>query len=201
MLKKARGAEGPPPGGSKWIGTAAPRPTARRLNPAGVRIGQKANRNGRPSRCGTSASTRTRRHVDSHPKHQIALRRCASSPARGPDELDLDGTIKGPRTRALDIHCGRAAQHLKVLMVSTSALHTGTSRLRRAVFARAPSFKHLEYFYFHNCLYGSCEDNGRRWRRTPTWQVRTSIRPTTRWCLGDASMSLRNLGARGSVDI
>jgi uncharacterized protein len=39
--------------------------------------------------------------------------------------------------------------------------------------AARSEFKHLEHFYFHNCLYeGVWRDNRRRWdAQTPTWDV------------------------------
>jgi uncharacterized protein with von Willebrand factor type A (vWA) domain len=57
--------------------------------------------------------------------------------------------------------------------------------------ARA-EFKHLEYYYFHNCLYdGVWRDNARRWNaQTPTWEVLNTYGPDYK-CIfvGDASMS------------
>jgi len=57
--------------------------------------------------------------------------------------------------------------------------------------ARA-EFKHLEYFYFHNCLYeGIWRDNRRRWdAQTPTAEVLRTYGPDWK-CIfvGDATMS------------
>jgi len=57
--------------------------------------------------------------------------------------------------------------------------------------ARA-EFKHLEHFYFHNCLYeGVWRDNARPWdQQTPTWEVLRPYGPDYKVIfVGDASMS------------
>ena len=58
--------------------------------------------------------------------------------------------------------------------------------------AARTEFKHLEYFYFHNCLYeGVWRDNRRRWSEvTPTWEVlRTYGADYKCVFVGDAAMS------------
>ena len=66
-------------------------------------------------------------------------------------------------------------------------------KLVEELFSAARSeFKHLEYFYFHNCLYeGVWKDNRRRWNeQTPTWDVlRTYGKDYKCIFVGDASMS------------
>jgi uncharacterized protein with von Willebrand factor type A (vWA) domain len=57
--------------------------------------------------------------------------------------------------------------------------------------ARA-EFRHLEVFYFHNCIYeGLWRDNRRRWdAQTPTWEVIRTYGPDWRLIIvGDAAMS------------
>jgi len=57
--------------------------------------------------------------------------------------------------------------------------------------ARA-EFKHLEHYYFHNCLYeGVWRDNTRRWtEQTPTWDVLHTYGPDYKAIfVGDAAMS------------
>ncbi|MCX8006194.1 MAG: hypothetical protein N2688_14790, partial [Burkholderiaceae bacterium] len=57
--------------------------------------------------------------------------------------------------------------------------------------ARA-EFRHLEVFYFHNCVYeGLWRDNRRRWdHQTPTWEVIRTYGADWRLILvGDATMS------------
>jgi uncharacterized protein with von Willebrand factor type A (vWA) domain len=58
--------------------------------------------------------------------------------------------------------------------------------------AARSEFKHLEYYYFHNCLYESVwRNNARRWSdTTPTWQVLNTYPADYKVIfIGDASMS------------
>jgi uncharacterized protein with von Willebrand factor type A (vWA) domain len=70
--------------------------------------------------------------------------------------------------------------------------------------AARSEFKHLEYFYFHNCLYESVwKDNARRWTdKTPTWQVLNTFPHDYKVIfVGDASMSPYEITvAGGSVE-
>ena len=68
--------------------------------------------------------------------------------------------------------------------------------------ARA-EFKHLEHWYFHNCLYeGVWKSNARRWGEvTPTWEVLHRYGPDYK-CIfvGDASMSPYEITHRGGAN-
>ncbi|MDA0962437.1 MAG: VWA domain-containing protein, partial [Proteobacteria bacterium] len=68
--------------------------------------------------------------------------------------------------------------------------------------ARA-EFKHLEYYYFHNCLYeGVWRDNRRRWdAQTPTWEILRTYGPDYK-CIfvGDASMSPYEIAYPGGAN-
>ena len=58
--------------------------------------------------------------------------------------------------------------------------------------AAKAEFRHLELFYFHNCVYeGLWRDNRRRWdHQTPTWDVLRTYGPDWRLIVvGDAAMS------------
>ncbi|MEL6213645.1 MAG: VWA domain-containing protein, partial [Pseudomonadota bacterium] len=58
--------------------------------------------------------------------------------------------------------------------------------------AARSEFKHMEYFYFHNCLYDFVwKDNGRRWTdKIPTWDVLHKYPHDYKVIfVGDASMS------------
>jgi hypothetical protein len=66
--------------------------------------------------------------------------------------------------------------------------------------AARTEFKHLEYFYFHNCLYEFVwKDNARRWtERTPTWQVLHKYPADYKVVfVGDASMSPYEISVPG----
>ncbi len=68
--------------------------------------------------------------------------------------------------------------------------------------ARA-EFKHLEYYYFHNCLYeGVWRDNLRRWsEQTPTWEVLHTYGPDYKAIfVGDAAMSPYEIAMPGGAN-
>ncbi len=166
-------------GGSKWIGTAGTSPFgAYGYNPEGVRIGQKESRHRRAVKVWDQ---REYRNLDGTVELgtrniKVALRRLRRFAREGaPEELDLDRTIDRTARNAgyLDIHM-RPERHnaVKVLLF----LDIGGSmddhvQLAGELFSAAKSeFKHLEYFYFHNCLYDFVwKDN----RRRHTERVRT----------------------------
>jgi len=159
-------------GGSKWIGTAGTSPFgAYGYNPEGVRIGQKESRHRRAVKVWDA---REYRNLDGTVELgtrniKVALRRLRRFAREGsPDELDLDRTIDRTARNAgyLDLHM-RPERHnaVKVLLF----LDIGGSmddhiKLAEELFSAAKSeFKHLEYFYFHNCLYDFVwKDNRRR---------------------------------------
>src|SRR5262245_17962288 len=109
-------------GGSKWIGTAGTSPFgAYGYNPEGVRIGQDENRHNRAVKVWDK---REFKDLDDEVELgtrniKIALRRLRKFARTGsPDELDLDGTIKGTAHKGyLDIHI-RPERHnsVKVLL-------------------------------------------------------------------------------------
>jgi uncharacterized protein with von Willebrand factor type A (vWA) domain len=159
-------------GGNKWIGTAGKSPFgAYGYNPEGVRIGQKEGRHGRAVKVWDK---REFKNLDNDVELgtrniKVALRRLRKFARTGAaDELDLDETIRGTAKKAyLDIVM-RPERHnaVKVLLF----LDVGGSmdphiRLMEELFSAAHTeFKHLEFFYFHNCVYeGVWKDNKRRW--------------------------------------
>ncbi len=187
-------------GGSKWIGTGGTSPYgANGYNPAGVRIGQKSNRNNRAIKVWDK---REYRDLDDEVELgtrniKVALRRLRKFARDGaPEELDLDGTIKGTAHKGyLDIHLRPERRNtVKVLLL----LDVGGSmdwhiKIAAELFSAARAeFKHLEFYYFHNCPYEFLwQDNARRWsERTPTWDVlRTYHADYKLIFVGDASMS------------
>jgi uncharacterized protein with von Willebrand factor type A (vWA) domain len=122
------------------------------------------------------------------------LRRWARDGAH--DELDLDGTIRATAENGyLDVKTRPERRNaVKVLLF----LDVGGSmdpyiKVVEELFSAARAeFKHLEYFYFHNCLYeGVWRDNQRRWQaQIPTAEVlRTYGKDYKCIFVGDASMS------------
>ena len=199
-------------GGSKWIGTGGTSPYgADGYNPAGVRIGQKQNRNNRAIKVWDK---REYKDLDDDVELgtrniKIALRRLRKFARTGaPEELDLDGTIKGTAHKGyLDIHLRPERRNtVKVLLL----LDVGGSmdwhiKTAAELFSAARAeFKHLEFYYFHNCPYEFLwKDNSRRWTdRTPTWDVLHTYSSDYRVIfVGDASMSPYEITvAGGSVE-
>jgi len=169
-------------GGSKWIGTGGTSPFgAYGYNPEGIRIGQDKGRNRSAVKVWDQ---REYRNLDDAVELgtrniKVALRRLRKFAREGaPEELDLDTTIDKTARNAgyLDLMM-RPERHnaVKVLMF----LDIGGSmddhvKLCEELFSAAKTeFKHLEYFYFHNCLYDTVwKDNRRRHaERTRTFDI------------------------------
>ena len=195
-------------GGNKLIGTAGTSPFgAYGYNPEGVRIGQDESRNFRAVKIW---DRREFKDLDDQVELgtrniKIALRRLRKFARTGaPEELDLDGTIKGSAHKGyLDILM-RPERHnaVKVLLF----LDIGGSmdwhvKATEELFSAARSeFKHIEYFYFHNCLYEKVwKENRRRFdETTPTWDVlHTYPHDYKVIFVGDASMSPYEIMAPG----
>jgi uncharacterized protein with von Willebrand factor type A (vWA) domain len=168
-------------GGDKWIGTAGTSPFgAYGYNPEGVRIGQDKGRHGRAIKVWDK---REYKNLDDNVELgtrniKVALRRLRRFARQGaPDELDLDGTIRQTaRQGYLDILMRPERRNtIKVLLfLDIGGSMDAHVRLCEELFSAARTeFKHLEYFYFHNCLYESVwKDNRRRnAEKTGTWEV------------------------------
>ena len=187
-------------GGSKWVGTAGTSPFgAYGYNPEGVRIGQKEGRHGRAVKVWDK---REFKNLDDSVELgtrniKVALKRLRKWARDGAlEELDLDGTIRATAEHGyLDVKTRPERRNaVKVLLL----LDVGGSmdpyvKVVEELFSAARSeFRHLEHFYFHNCVYeGLWRDNRRRWdAQTPTWEVLRTYGPDWKCILvGDASMS------------
>jgi uncharacterized protein with von Willebrand factor type A (vWA) domain len=168
-------------GGNKWIGTGGTSPFgAYGYNPEGIRIGQKTSRNRSAVKVWDQ---REYQNLDDSVELgtrniKVALRRLRKFARQGaPEEFDLENTISSTAKKAyLDIHMRPERRNtVKVLLL----LDIGGSmddhvKLCQEMFSAAKTeFKHLEYFYFHNCLYDFVwKDNRRRHsERTRTWDL------------------------------
>lgn len=187
-------------GGSKWIGTAGTSPFgAYGYNPEGVRIGQKESRHQRAVKVWDK---REFRNLDDSVELgtrniKVALKRLRRWARDGADEeLDLSGTIRATAEHGyLDVKTRPERRNaVKVLLFFDvgGSMDTYIRVVEELFSAARTEFKHLEYFYFHNCLYeGVWTDNARRWKeQTPTWDVlRTYGKDYKCIFVGDASMS------------
>ena len=201
LAKRLAEQEGRHQGGSKWIGTAGTSPFgAHGYNPEGVRIGQDESRHRRAVKVWDK---REFRNLDDAVELgtrniKVALRRLRKFARQGAAEvLDLPDTITSTARNAgwLDLKMVPERHNaVKVLLF----LDIGGSmddhiRICEELFSAARTeFKHLEHFYFHNCVYETVwKDNRRRAaERIDTWDVLHTYGPDYKLVfVGDASMS------------
>ncbi|WP_108482200.1 vWA domain-containing protein [Oceaniglobus ichthyenteri] len=200
LKKRLKEQKGRHQGGNKWVGTAGTSPFgAYGYNPEGVRIGQDESRHQRAVKVWDK---REFRNLDDSVELgtrniKVALKRLRKWARDGAhEELDLDQTIRATAEQGwLDVKTRPERRNaVKVLLF----LDVGGSmdphiKVVEELFSAARSeFKHLEHFYFHNCLYeGVWRDNARRWNaQIPTHDVLRTYGPDWK-CIfvGDASMS------------
>ncbi|QIE44658.1 VWA domain-containing protein [Pseudohalocynthiibacter aestuariivivens] len=198
-------------GGNKWIGTAGTSPFgAYGYNPEGVRIGQDKSRHQRAVKVWDK---REFRNLDGDVELgtrniKVALKRLRQWVRDGAEEeLDLNGTIRATAEHGyLDVQTRPERRNaVKVLLF----LDVGGSmdphiRVVEELFSAARAeFKHLEYHYFHNCLYeGVWRDNRRRWdAQIPTQDVLHTYGPDYK-CIfvGDAAMSPYEIAYPGGAN-
>ena len=211
LKKRLEEQEGRHQGGNKWIGTGGTSPFGNSgYNPAGVRIGGQS----RHKRAVKVWEKREFKNLDNSVELgtrniKVALKRLRQFARQGAaDELDLDATIDGTAKKGyLDIQMRPERRNtVKVLLF----LDVGGSmdpyiKLVEELFSAATAeFKHLEFFYFHNCVYeGVWKDNRRRFtERTPTWDVLHKYGSDYKLIfVGDAEMSPYEVAmAGGSVE-
>ncbi|WP_394152504.1 VWA domain-containing protein [Loktanella salsilacus] len=198
-------------GGSKWVGTAGTSPFgAYGYNPEGVRIGQSESRHQRAVKVWDKREFRDLDDtVDLGTRNiKVALKRLRKWARDGAEEeLDLDGTIQKTAEHGyLDVQTRPERRNaVKVLLF----LDVGGSmdphiKVVEELFSAARAeFKHMQHFYFHNCLYeGLWTDNRRRWNaQTPTWDVLRKYGSDYK-CIfvGDASMSPYEIASPGGAN-
>ena len=199
-------------GGNKWIGTAGTSPFgAYGYNPEGVRIGQHESRHRRAVKVWDKREFRNfddgveigTRNI------KVALKRLRRWARQGAhDEFDLDGTIKSTAEHGyLDVKMRPERRNaVKLLMFfDVGGSMDDHIRVVEELFSAARAeFKHMEYYYFHNCLYESVwKDNRRRHaEKIPTFDVLHTYGSDYRVVfVGDAAMSPYEVAmAGGSVE-
>jgi hypothetical protein len=188
-------------GGNKWIGTGGTSPFgAHGFNPEGVRIGQKSEGNRSAVKIWDK---REFRNLDDTVELgtrniKLALRRLRQFAREGAElELDLPDTIRSTAHNAgwLDLRMVPERHNAVKLLLF---LDVGGSmddhiRICEELFSAARGeFKHLEYFYFHNCLYDTVWKDSRR-RHVEQIDVMEILRTYDAGhkvvLVGDASMS------------
>ena len=159
-------------GGNKWVGTAGTSPFgAYGYNPEGVRIGQDQGRHGRAVKVWDK---RAFRDLDDRVELgtrniKVALRRLRAWARDGAaDELDMAGTIRATAEQGwlnVQMHPERRNAVKVLLFLDVGGSMDPHIKVMEELFSAARAeFKHLEAFYFHNCLYeGVWRENQRRW--------------------------------------
>jgi uncharacterized protein len=188
-------------GGSKWIGTAGTSPFgAYGYNPEGVRLGQDR------SRYRSAVKVWDRREfknlddtVELGTRNiKVALRRLRKFARSGAlSQLDLPGTIKATADNAGCLNLKMAPERhnaVKVLLFFDigGSMDDHVKLCEELFSAVRGEFKHLEHFYFHNCVYeGVWKDNRRRREeQIATWDViHTYPHDYKLVFVGDAAMS------------
>ncbi len=211
LKERLRDQQGRHQGGSKWIGTAGTSPFgAYGYNPEGVRIGQNGSRHRRAVKVWDK---REFRNLDDQVELgtrniKVALKRLRRWARDGAaEEFDLDGTIRATAEHGyLDVQTRPERRNaVKVLLFLDigGSMDPHVKVLEELFSAARAEFKHMEHFYFHNCLYeGVWKDNRRRWdAQTPTSDVlRTYGSDYKCIFVGDASMSPYEIAYPGGAN-
>ncbi len=187
-------------GGNKWIGTGGTSPFGHSgYNPEGVRIGGE----GRHNRATKVWEKRQFKNLAGDTElntrsMKMALRKLRKFARTGAaDELDLDDTISSTAQNAglLDLKM-RPERHnavkLLVFFDVGGSMDYHVQQCEELFSAVKSEFKHLEYFYFHNCIYEKLwQDNHRRWQENiNTWDVINTYGSDYHvMIVGDAAMS------------
>ncbi len=187
-------------GGSKWIGTGGTSPFGHGgYNPQGVRMGGA----GKNKNAVKVWEQRQYKDYDDNValgtrQIKIALRRLRRFAREGAaEELDLNSTISHTAANAgwLDIRMRpERHNHVKVLLLMDvgGTMDEHIHRVEELFSATRTEFKHLECYYFHNCVYDFLWKNNQRRRseKFATWDVvRKYSRDYKLIFVGDATMS------------
>jgi hypothetical protein len=187
-------------GGSKWIGTGGTSPFGNSgQNPQGIRIGGKGGNK-------TAVKVWDQRAYRDYDDTQelgtrnikVALRRLRKFAREGNDlELDLPDTIRSTAANAgwLDIKMiPERHNNVKVLLLMDvgGTMDEHIQRVEELFSAVKSEFKHLEFYYFHNCVYDFMWKNNRRRyaEKFPTWDIIRKYNKDYKLIfVGDATMS------------
>lgn len=196
-------------GGNKWIGTGGTSPFgAYGYNPEGIRVGQEGNRHNRAVKVWDKREFKNfdqDRELGTR-NIKLALKKLRKFARMGASEqLDINTTIRSTAKNGglLDVHMEPERHNsVKVLMFfdiggsMDEYIHT----CEELFSAAHTEFKHLSFYYFHNCVYERLwQDNTRRRTNTITLDeiIRTYGRDYKVIFVGDATMGPYEIGAAG----
>ena len=200
LKKRLEEQKGRHEGGNKWIGTGGTSPFGHGgYNPQGVRIGGKGGNKSAVKVWDQRAYADYDDSLELGTRNiKVALRRLRRFAREGAQtELDLDGTIQGTAANAglLDIKM-IPERHNKVkvllLMDVGGTMDEHIHRVEELFSAAKAEFKHLEFYYFHNCVYDFVWKNNRRRyaEKFPTWDIIRKYNKDYKLIfVGDATMS------------
>ena len=211
LRKRLEEQKGRHQGGNKWVGTAGTSPFgAYGYNPEGVRVGQEGSRHQRAVKVWDKREFKNLDDTVELGTRNIKvalkrLRRWARDGAQ--EELDLGGTIRATAEHGyLDVKTRPERRNaVKVLLFLDvgGSMDPHIKTVEELFSAAKAEFKHLEYFYFHNCLYeGVWRDNRRRWaEQQSTQEIMRTYGPDYK-CIfvGDASMSPYEIAYPGGAN-
>jgi len=187
-------------GGSKWIGTGGTSPFGNGgYNPQGIRIGGKGGNK-------SAVKVWDQRAYQDYDDTQelgtrnikVALRRLRRFAREGSaEELDLPDTIRATAANAgyLDIKMiPERHNNVKVLLLMDvgGTMDEHVARVEEMFSAVKSEFKHLEFYYFHNCVYDFMWRNNRRRfaEKFDTWDIIRKYNKDYKLIfIGDATMS------------
>jgi uncharacterized protein with von Willebrand factor type A (vWA) domain len=199
-------------GGNKWIGTGGTSPFGHGgHNTQGIRIG---GQGGNKSAVKVWGQRAYRDYDDNQElgtrNIQVALRRLRKFAREGNElELDLGHTIRATAANAgyLDIKMvPERHNHVKVLLLMDvgGTMDDHVQRIETLFSAVKSEFKHLEFYYFHNCVYDFMwKHNQRRYaEKFSTWDIIRKYNKDHKLIfVGDATMSpFEILQPGGSVE-
>ena len=200
LKKRLEEQKGRHEGGNKWIGTGGTSPFGNGgYNPQGVRIGGKGGNKSAVKVWEQRAYADYDDTLELGTRNiKVALRRLRRFAREGAEtELDLDDTIHSTAANAglLDIKMV-PERHNKVkvllLMDVGGTMDEHIHRVEELFSAAKAEFKHLEFYYFHNCVYDFVwKNNKRRYaEKFPTWDIiRKYNKDYKLMFVGDATMS------------
>lgn len=200
-------------GGNKWIGTGGTSPFgAYGYNPEGIRIGQHESRHRRAVKVWDKRNFQNLRNdVELDTRNmKMALRKLRVLSRTGKaEEFNLDLTIKRTSKNAgvLDIAMiPKKKNEVKVLLLMDigGSMDDHIQLCSQLFSAAKHEFKHLVFYYFHNCVYENLwQDNVRRWEdRIPTQDLLNLYGTDYHvFFIGDAAMSPYEIFSKyGSVE-
>ncbi|MGU5716288.1 vWA domain-containing protein [Aeromonas taiwanensis] len=170
LNQRLREQKGRHAGGNKWVGTGGSSPFGQGgYHPEGIRLGGEG-RHGRGTKVWEARHYRNFSEENALGQRaiQLALRKLRRWVRKGsPSELDLDDTIQSSARQGwLDVKL-RPERHngvkLLVFFDVGGSMDAHVAEVQRLFSALRHEFKHLVFFYFHNCLYDFVwQDNARR---------------------------------------